>query len=1065
MRKSSNLNLTHFIQVVFATLALLVASRFGRPALGAEIPASTAFPLLTNIAQLRLASSHPSEGCYAFLLTGNVWWVNPREGRLVLQDNSGAEELEFDWRDTVIHFGEQVRIEGKGTLARSGAAIKLGALGSVVDNDGLHGMFEKAGAIYLERGRYPLRLDWFNRVEKFGLEVEYEGPDLPRQRIPDSVLWRFETQPGTGQTNLVNGLDVHGYEGDWEALPDFRQLGSVKLAVSPNFSLDARSRDEHVGLEFQGLLGISREGLYIFHLTSDDGSILYLTAPSLRVAELGAAPPMPSPRVLAIGQTLRDTDEGQWAELAGRVTFIRSQGAGLQLELSAGAGRVRVDVAERTGPSSPLELNSQVKAVGFCQSAWTTDGQKIPGLLLVRSVQDLSILESPAGVNFSDQTGTLPLLTRASDVHRLKREEALRQYQVKIRGVVTSVLPEHQAFIIEDSTRGIYVEDYSTNRAGPPHIGDFLQVEGYTDAKDFAPIVRVREVRNLGVGPLPNPVLPTWDQLLNGSLDAQYVEIQGIITAVDPQGVTLRTGGGTIRVGLRVTGMKPEDLTCYENALLRLRGCLCATWDYVTHEVKVGEIKLYDANVLVEQPPPADLFSCPRKSAAALLLFDPQASVFQRVKVGGQIVHVRDGEYFMLDDGNGLRFTAKQALELQPGDLVDVAGFPELSGGAAPVLREAVVRKSGHGPLPQPRTVAPDDLFKPEQDSRLVRVEAVLLNTREVGNGLVLELQSRLRTFVAQLHQGADERLRSLAVGSRLELVGVYAAEGGNRAGQGVASFALLLNSAADIRVLARPPWWTLERLLVIVGALACVLAISVLWITQLHRKVEERTAQLELQIHERQRIEHQRALEQERARVAQDLHDELGSGLTEISMLAERARAVSVPESKRAGHLGQVGDKAREMVTALDEIVWAMNPRHDSLASLVSYFRLYADRFLGLANIAWRFEGPSESADCELDSRRRHQLFLAYKEALTNIVRHSGASEVGLTLRVEDREMHLTLQDNGRGLPPGPRKEPMDGVANMRARLEKLGGRFEISSAPARGTTLHFHVPLTETI
>ena len=82
----------------------------------------------------------------------------------------------------------------------------------------------------------------------------------------------------------------------------------------------------------------------------------------------------------------------------------------------------------------------------------------------------------------------------------------------------------------------------------------------------------------------------------------------------------------------------------------------------------------------------------------------------------------------------------------------------------------------------------------------------------------------------------------------------MYAAQGGNKAiGQNISSFELLLNSPADVKVLARPPWWTLERLLIIVGALAFVLVITVLWITQLHRKVEERTMQLEAQIRERQ--------------------------------------------------------------------------------------------------------------------------------------------------------------------------------------------------------------------
>jgi len=325
----------------------------------------------------------------------------------------------------------------------------------------------------------------------------------------------------------------------------------------------------------------------------------------------------------------------------------------------------------------------------------------------------------------------------------------------------------------------------------------------------------------------------------------------------------------------------------------------------------------------------------------------------------------------------------------------------------------------------------------------------------------VLEMQSGVRTFTAKLNAG-DETIHSLPVGSRLELTGVYEGLGGNRmAGQDVASFGLLLQSPADVIVLSRAPWWTLKRQLVIVGALAVVLAATGLWITQLRRQVEERTAELGAQIQQRQRAEQQRALEQERARIAQDLHDELGSGITEISMLTARAKSAWAPDDKRSGYLDQAGDKAREMVTALDEIVWATNPGHDSLASLVSYFSLYADRFLGLANISWRLEPPSGPADQTLDSRHRHQLFLAFKEALTNVVRHSGATEVRMNIQLAAGEVRLTIHDNGRGLPPHARTQGMDGVANMRSRLEKLGGRFEVTSEPGHGTRLHLSVPV----
>src|SRR5208282_3779084 len=134
---------------------------------------------------------------------------------------------------------------------------------------------------------------------------------------------------------------------------------------------------------------------------------------------------------------------------------------------------------------------------------------------------------------------------------------------------------------------------------------------------------------------------------------------------------------------------------------------------------------------------------------------------------------------------------------------------------------------------------------------------------------------------------------RAIPRPSQSELTGTYASQ---NVGQDVASFELLLNSPSDVSVLARPPWWTLKKLLVILGALACVLAVTALWVTQLRRKVEQRTAELEIQIQERQHVEQQHTMEQEKARIAQDLHDELGSGLTEISMLGARARSASVP-------------------------------------------------------------------------------------------------------------------------------------------------------------------------
>jgi signal transduction histidine kinase/uncharacterized protein YdeI (BOF family) len=786
----------------------------------------------------------------------------------------------------------------------------------------------------------------------------------------------------------------------------------------------------------------------------------------LEVIGRGAFPDL---RWIAIGQPLIPGDEDPWAEVEGEVTLVSEHPDGLHMELSAMGGHMRVEVGDVSGLSTTSLLNRRIRAMGFCQSAFTTAGQKVPGVLLVPSRREIEFIESPAQHDTRGNANTngemLSTLMTAAAVNQMKREEAERGYPVQIQGVVICIVSNRPAFIVQDATRAVYVVVDSANISELPQIGTYLKVEGKTDKGSFAPIVRAREVNILGLGSLPEPIQPTWDQLMNGTLDDQWVELKGVVVSISsrPLGWTsirLRMQDGTLPVDFRVPGMTSEMLDHFENAVVRLRGCLFVSWDNETGQVKRGVIRMFVNDITEDQPAPTDLFSTPAKTAAELMLYDPQASAFQRVKIAGQIIYAQGTEYFMMDGTNGVRFLARQPLGLEAGDLVEVVGFPELSG-AAPVLCEAEARKTGQALLPKAKKLSPDDLIRAGNDSTRLRIEALLAGVRKTETNQVLEMQAGPWRFPARLNAPA-ESTRLLHPGSRLELTGVYAATGGNRVpGGDVASFELLLNVPSDIRVLATPSWWTLQRLLVAVGVLTCALAVMALWITQLHRQVEKRTIELETQIQKRQRVEHQRTMEQERARIAQDLHDDLGSGITEIGMLVARAKSASAPDEKRSQYLGQVGEKAREMVTALDEIVWAMNPAHDSLASLVSYFCLYADRFLGLANIIWRLEGPPASAELAVDSRHRHQLFLVFKEALTNVVRHSGATEVSLGIQVEQGELCLIIADNGRGLPLNARTEEMDGVNNIRSRIEKLGGRFEIAGAAGKGTIVRVQMPL----
>ena len=156
---------------------------------------------LTNICQLQQVSTTPVN--YQIQLEGNVWWASPDAGTVVLEDATGAAELETDLAAPAAQAGERVRLTGNGTVKKTGRGYRIGVRGPVVDNNGVHEMVEKSGAVFLKAGWQPLQIDWFNGVEKFGLVVEFAGPNLPRQKIPAAALFRKES----GTTNLVSGLN------------------------------------------------------------------------------------------------------------------------------------------------------------------------------------------------------------------------------------------------------------------------------------------------------------------------------------------------------------------------------------------------------------------------------------------------------------------------------------------------------------------------------------------------------------------------------------------------------------------------------------------------------------------------------------------------------------------------------------------------------------------------------------------------------------------------------------------------------------------------------------------
>jgi signal transduction histidine kinase/ligand-binding sensor domain-containing protein len=200
------------------------------------------------------------------------------------------------------------------------------------------------------------------------------------------------------------------------------------------------------------------------------------------------------------------------------------------------------------------------------------------------------------------------------------------------------------------------------------------------------------------------------------------------------------------------------------------------------------------------------------------------------------------------------------------------------------------------------------------------------------------------------------------------------------------------------------------------------------------------------------ERLEMLRATERERARIARDMHDEIGGSLTKIGKLA-----AGLPDPA-------IAETTREVVWAMDQVVWTINPRNDTLDSLATYLVHYTEEFLRPAGIACELDIPLILPDVMLSSDLRHNLFLTTKEALNNAVKHGAPRRVRLGLTANGGLLTLTVRDDGCGFSPAPPAAGADGLGNMRERLAAIGGDLHILSVPGQGTTITMQVSLNPT-
>ncbi len=979
----------------------------------------------------------------------------PKVGVLIVKDETGFELLQIGNFGREIAPGEQIRIRRYSCLLRKremGVEISAAPL---VNNDGMHSRTAKAEDVVLKAGRIPLRLEWFNDWGVFSLDVSWSISNEPLRLIESSNLWRAVVAP-SGATNYLPGLRAEYYEGLWNNLPDFNLFKPVTTQEVTNFDLGVRSRDEGIGIQYLGFLDVPRDGRYRFVVQSDDGAALFLGDSTVRVTNLGrtATPEAKPGRLLPIGIT--NLDERWWTAVEGRVGFVSRDGEGVSFDLRSDQRVISARLADADGLDLSGLLNARVRITGIARYVMTLDQTQVLGKLFVASAKDLIFVDR----SFEAGEPALPL-TSVAQVQNLPIERARKGLPVRIRGIVTGATKtsiEHW-MSFQDDTRGAFVR-LDTFANPVPAFGELWEIEGRSGAGNFAPIIIADKITRLGEGLVPPPVNPSWTELLNGSRDVQWAELKGLVTEVHSNTIGLYLPEG--RLDVEMEGFFESDLKPFLKANVRIRGVLYAEWNAATREVRVGRVVMRNSTISVDVPAPADPFDAAVKTPRELLLFDAQASAFRPVKVRGQILYADASQLFLEADGTGLRLLPVERTTVRPGDLVEAVGYPDI-GRTELLLREVLLRKTGEARLPSPRKLEASTLSQETLNSTRVLAEGKLLGWHAEQGASVLEMQSGARLYVARI---AAEKSGPLSVrpGSRLALSGVFLGSGRNQnPSDDSKSFELLVNSAADIAVLSQPPWWTLPRLFTVVGVLLVILTFTTIWNTQLRRLVEQRTDQLQHEIHERERVERQHALEAERSRIARDLHDDLGSSLTEISVLASSGQTRQTSADHQPGLFQAIGAKARGLISALDVIVWAVDPEDNSLQSLADYLSGYAGDFFSHTNIDCRFKVPVSFPPVTLDGRLRHELLMAVKEGLNNIVRHSEATEVEFRMAIAEGCLDIVIADNGKGIEHETQGDG-HGLKNLSARLEKMGGICTLESRLGGGTIVKFRLPLAAT-
>ena len=663
------------------------------------------------------------------------------------------------------------------------------------------------------------------------------------------------------------------------------------------------------------------------------------------------------------------------------------------------------------------------------------------------------------------------VITRAREVRTLGDAALKAKPPVLLRGIVLHRYPTRASFILKDDSDAIFIDALATGNPLALGVvpGAAVEVEGHAVAGIFAPMIIVPKgdgIRVTGAGVLPAPVPLTAEAARTGLLDAHLVVAEGVVRRAPATAKPYATPAlEMVFENTRLFVYLNQDEAGWNDlvdARIQVAGICSGIWNRQGQIIAPCLMAMDRRDVTVLRAAPPDPFALPARSVGDIMRYRPEDAAGHRIHVAGVVLHaLPDGRVFVFNGETAVCVECTNAPSVAVGDAVDVAGFPGMRD-RSPFLEDAVLRVGGHhAPLPD-ATHWPDAVILTQcKDYELTQVDALLLEAQRTKAGIDLLLQNGNGLFKATLDgPGSVEPLAGLKSGSTLSITGLVLFSFPSRTTQASLpnGFSLLVRSPADVRIIRQPPWWTVQRLLGMLGAAVALVLVFALWNYFLRARAKVQREIISAQAR-------REATSEERARLARELHDTLEQefvGMTRQTEALEHAGRLTSAAREALGVLRQMLRLSRDNAR---RAVWDLRDPALLGCGLEVAIRNAVERIVHDKAVTVNFHAEM-GAPAAIPPHVQVNVLRLAQEAVANAAKHSDAKTIDVTLKHLNGMVELAVTDDGHGAGRhGAQAEPAAGhfgIIGMRERCEKLGGSFEFQVQPAGGASVHAQIPVS---